>query len=160
MTTTKFEVGDKIWWLDTRFNCKPTIKLNTILDIKIEACGAYGYIINDNYNTCVWSPTIVVARTKEELIELLYPTKCGEYEYNQLVYTVETNGNAIGLNVTNSLVIDKAYVKHFDCNRKHYKVSDKQDDSGTVITYPAASIYKSAEMVKQAVVEWLNNNDT
>jgi hypothetical protein len=39
------------------------------------------------------------------------------------------------------------------------QVSNKQDDSGTVITYLAASIYKSAEMVKQAVVEWLNNND-
>lgn len=76
--TIEFKVGDNIWWLDTRFKQhKPTIKLNIILDIKVEACGGYGYVIDDNYNTCIWSPTFVVAKTKEELIDLLYPPKIG-----------------------------------------------------------------------------------
>jgi hypothetical protein len=158
--TIKFEVGDEIWYLDTTCVGKSRIRNSIILEIEWEKYySRYKYVLDDDLKTYIWSPNTTVARTKEELIDILYPPKCGQYEYNQLVYIVETNGNAVGINVIDSLVIDKAYIKDFDCNKKHYKVSDKQDDSGTVITYAAVSIYKSAEGVKQAVIEWLNNND-
>lgn len=158
--TIEFKVGDNIWWLDTRFKeHKPTIKLNIILDIKVEACGGYGYVIDDNYNTCIWSPTFVVAKTKEELIDLLYPPKIGRFDNNQFVYIIETNGRSIGINVISSLVIDKGYIKQFDNNNQQYLVGVNKDNRNGVVWYDAASTYATINTAKHAINKWLNNNN-
>jgi hypothetical protein len=152
MNTTEFEVGDEIWWLDTR---KLRIKHNTILEIEDRDASSIAYVVSD---TCVWSGSTVVAKTKEDLIELLYPPKIGRFDYNQFVYVIETNGHSVGINVTTSLVIDKGYIKQF--KNDQYLVGEHKDvDDKDIVWYDAASTYATINTAKHVIDTWLKNNN-
>jgi hypothetical protein len=154
MTITKFEVGDEIWWLDSRHN---KIRLNTILNIKQESCIEFRYFI-DYKNISIWSSSTVIAKTKEDLINLLYPPKIGPFDYNQFVYVIETNGHSVGINVTDSLVIDKGYIKQ--CKNDQYLVGEHKDvDDKHIVWYDAASIYATVNTAKHVIDTWLKNNN-
>lgn len=154
--TTKFEVGDDIWWLD----CKNSrIKYNTILDVEKQNSGDIEYLIpNEGY---ISSSNTVIANTKEELINILYPPKIGHFDYNQFVYVIETNGHSVGINVTTSLVIDKGYIKGFKSSKTdQYLVGDHKDVHDTDIGwYDAANVYATIDTAKQFIDNWLRNNN-
>lgn len=154
--TTKFEVGDDIWWLDTRCIDKPRIRSNTILEIEWErGYSRYKYVIDDN-TTYIWSPNTVVAKTKEDLINLLYPPKIGPFEYNQLVYVVKFNGNTYH----NRLAIDIAYVKEQDLLTSEYYLAKDINETNINYFYKVSigSIYKSIDDAKEVIHKWLTNN--
>lgn len=155
--TTKFKVGDDIWWLDTRCVNKPRIKFNVILEIEWEKYySRYKYVIDDN-TTHIWSSNTVVANTKEELINILYPPKIGAFDYNQLVYVVKCNNN----DYHNRLSIDIAYVKEQCILSSEYYLAKDIHLTNVSSYYKVSikSIYKSIESAKEAINIWLNNND-
>lgn len=148
--TTKFEVGDDIWWLDTR---KLRIKDSIILEIEDKDCSSIGYIVKD---TCVWSGSTVVAKTKEELIDLLYPPKIGLFDYNQLVYLIRD----IGDGDNKCLHITKAYVKGSTVFTSEYNFSCAKDGGPhTFFTANIKDIYSTVDLAKETIERWLNNND-
>jgi len=158
---TNFEVGDDIWWLDTRCIDKPKIRHNIILEVEWEKYyPRHKYVLNDGPKTYIWSPNTLVAKTKEELIDLLCPLKIGPFEFNQLVYVLDKNDNHI--------TITKGYVAVFDCNFKdysHYVITNKPYNYDSYDSYEFSlsvkeeDIYSSIELVWKALTAWRNNDN-
>lgn len=158
--TTKFEVGDDIWWLDTRSVGKPRIRHNTVILIEYEEyyCRYKFEIGNslDDKTLYIWSSDTIVAKTKEELIDILYPPKIGPFEFDQLVYVVKCDTN----HYHNRLWIDIAFVKEQGLLTSEYYLA--KDINETDINYfykvNIKNIYKSINDAREAINEWLIND--
>ncbi len=145
--TINLKVGDTISWLDNKPNHKPRIKTSVIKHIDfVGARGTWQYTLEDN--SAVTISYDVVA--KEDLIQLLYPTKVGSFNYNQLVYVIgESNSN---------LSITKAYVKSITGVSEYLlNVNKNKDDNGFI--RGIVDIYSSLDEAENVIPNWLSNND-
>ena len=166
--TTKFEVGDEIWWLEqSEHILKARIKTNVIASIEyMKHQGYWEYRMIDD-STCIklqHSSWDMVARTKEELIELLYPTKIGPFDYNQQVYIINDKVSYNNLSITkgrvrNQIIKDDQpiqYVIDIDKKDNVNKLVNYRDASPSITT-TLENIYTSLENAKEIISAWLKH---
>lgn len=168
--TIDFKVGDTIWWLEQSERIlKARIKTNVIASIEHIRCKGYWEYRMIDDSTCIkleHSSWDMIARTKEELIELLYPTKIGSFDYNQIVYIVSDRVSYNNLSITKGRIRNQI-IKH-DQSTQYVIDIDKKDnlnklvnhkDASPSITTTVENIYTSVDTAKHAINTWLNNND-